>query len=86
MTPTELANLVTKLRELQDKVRKGEPTYFDLLSGSNASFKTASVSPRQAFLDMDFEKVFTVERVPTQNELWRPIRMPYLIENDPRSI
>jgi hypothetical protein len=86
VTSSEVTDLVKKLKDLQHQLRKGEQTYFDLLSGANASFRAANVSPREAFLDMAFEKVFIVERVPTQNKLWQPIRMSYRIENDPRSI
>ena len=86
VTPNQVSEVIRRLQDLQQKLRRGEATYFDLLSGANASSEEATQSPRQAFLGMAFEKPFSVERAPTDNKLWQPIRLTYPIEAERRWI
>ena len=71
----EAAALIETLRDLQRRLRAGETLTFELLSGAPASYPTTETSPRAAFLALPLDNVFSVERVPTDNRLWRPHRL-----------
>lgn len=75
LTQAEADALVKKLQGLQAQLRRGDKVYFQLLSGAPASYPETAVSPRQAFLDMPFEKARWFERISTGNPLWKPHKL-----------
>ena len=77
MTCSEADALIERLKATQTALKHGEPLYFDLLSGAPASEAMTKVSPREAFLNMAFEKSFIIERVRTDNSLWQPYKFAY---------
>lgn len=78
----EAIGLVDKVKQAQDRLRAGEPVYFELLSGAPASYPTTEISPRQAFLDADFDRPFDIDRPPIENRLWKPYAIT-LLPNGP---
>lgn len=77
LTCSEAAALIEKLKQAQTKVENGEQVHFELLSGALASDEMAKVAPRDAFVNMPFDKAFIVERVKTDNRLWQPYKFVY---------
>jgi len=77
LTCADAAALVEKLKEAQTKLAKGEPLYFDLLSGAVASDPMTKVSPREAFVKMPFAKSFIIERVSPGSLIWQPYKLAY---------
>ena len=73
----EATALIAKLKNAQRQLKAGEFQSFELLAGSIASYDKAKVSPRDAFLQVPFEKVWNIERVRTDNRLWQPYRLAY---------
>lgn len=73
----EASALVAKLSEAQIKLRAGEFQSFELISGSIAGYDMVKVSPRDAFLQVSFQQVWQIERVPTDNRLWQPFKLAY---------
>jgi hypothetical protein len=73
----EASALVVKLSEAQNKLRAGEFQSFELMSGSIAGYDMIKVSPRDAFLQVSFQQVWEIERVPTDNRLWQPFKLAY---------
>lgn len=73
----EASDLITKLQEAQAKLRAGEFQSFELLSGSIASYEATRSSPRDTFLQIPFEKVWNIERGPTDTRLWQPFNLSY---------
>jgi hypothetical protein len=73
----EATALIAKLEEAQRRLRAGELQTFELLAGSMASSETTKVSPRDAFLQVPFKRVWNIERVQTDNRLWQPHRLAY---------
>ena len=71
LTRQEAIGLVDKVKQAQARLRAGEPVYFELLSGAPASYPMTETSPRQAFLEADFDQPFDIERPPTNNSLWK---------------
>ena len=69
--------LIAKLEAAQRGLRAGEFQAFELLAGSIASYDATTISPREAFLQVPFEKVWAIERVRTDNRLWQPYRLAY---------
>ena len=69
--------MIERLKEAQAKLKNGEQLYFELLSGAPASDPITKVSPRDAFLQMPFDKAFIIERVNTDNLLWQPHKLAY---------
>jgi hypothetical protein len=82
ISPAEANRLISRLQELQRQLRAGEELSFELLSGAPASYPMTDVSPRQAFLQMVFDRPFRVERARASGPLWRPFRM-VLLPNGP---
>jgi hypothetical protein len=78
LTALESVELVSKLSDAQDALRRGEPLYFELLSGAPASYPMTATSPRDAFLSADFNQPFEVERLPPANPSWKPYRLTLL--------
>jgi hypothetical protein len=77
ITAEEVSALITKLEVAQQRLKAGEFVAFELLAGSIASYEMSTVSPREAFLQVPFEKVWQVERVPSDNPLWQPYELAY---------
>jgi hypothetical protein len=77
LTCVEAAALVKKLKEAQTKLAKGEPLYFDLLSGAVASDPMTKVSPRDAFMKMPFAKSSIIERLGAGSLIWQPYKFAY---------
>lgn len=73
----EASALVAKLGDAQKKLRAGEFQSFELMSGSVAGYEMTKVSPRDAFLQVPFQQVWEIERVPTDNRLWQPFKLAY---------
>ena len=71
----EAAALIETLRNLQRRLRAGETLTFELLSGAPASYPMTETSPRAAFLGLPLDRAISVERVRTDNRLWRPHRL-----------
>lgn len=69
--------LLAKLETAQQGIRAGEFQPFELLAGSIASYDKTTVSPRDAFLQVPFEQVWSIERISTDNPLWQPYRLSY---------
>lgn len=67
--------IVKELQKMQDQLRKGEKVYFQLISGSIASYPETAISPRQVFLDMPFETTAWFRRTSTSNPLWKPYKL-----------
>lgn len=70
--------LLQKVGEAQHRLRTGREALFELLSGSIASYPMASKSPRDAFLEADFDQPWSVERLPSPNPSWHPHRITIL--------
>jgi hypothetical protein len=78
LSDAEATALISKLQEAQRRLRTGdEKLFFELVAGSLASYEMTKVSPREAFLQVAFEKAWSIERVPTQNRLWQPYKLAY---------
>ena len=77
LSADEATALIAKVEDAQRRLRAGEFQSFELLAGSIASYGMTEVSPRDAFLQVSFEKVWNVERVGTDNRLWQPYRLAY---------
>ncbi len=71
----EAAAIIKKVQDLQARLRSGEQLHFDLLSGAPASYQETSVSPREVFLRMPFEKTEWVELISNDNKLWQRHRL-----------
>ena len=56
--------LLGKLEDGQRRLKAGEPQQFELLAGSIASYDKSS--PRDVFLQVPFQKVWNIERVPNE--------------------
>ena len=73
----EAAALIAKVEEAQRQLRAGESLSFELLAGSMASNAMTKVSPREAFLQVPFRRVWKIDRVRTDNRLWQPYKLSY---------
>lgn len=69
--------VLAKLEEAQRALKAGKFQTFELLAGSYASFKETEISPREAFLGLPLNQVWRIERVDSNNPLWRPFRLTY---------
>ena len=85
LTQDEANSIVAKLQELQKQLRSGEKVYFQLLSGAPASYPETTLSPRELFLEMPFEKTRWFERIPNGNPLWKPHKLTIQL-NGPGSL
>jgi hypothetical protein len=77
LSTEEAEDLLAKVEEAQRRLRSGETQSFELFAGSMASHPMANVSPRDAFLGIPFQKVWNIERLPSDNRLWQPYRLFY---------
>lgn len=72
ITPEASAQLIGKVQEAQAALRRGDKPNFQLLSGAPAFYPMTETSPREAFLNADFSRPFSVERVEEpENRLWK---------------
>ena len=65
VTKDEADFLIGQLGKLQTQLASGENVYFELLSGAPASYPETAISPRQAFLEMPFDRTGWIERTST---------------------
>ena len=77
LSSQEATDLIAKLEDAQRGLKVGEFQSFELLAGSIASYDKTKVSPRDAFLQIPFSRVWEVERVRRDNELWQPYKLAY---------
>lgn len=77
LTPDEATTLIAKLEDAQRQLRAGKFQRFELIAGSIASYPATKVSPRDAFLQVQFGKVWEIERGRTGNRLWQPYKLVY---------
>lgn len=75
MTAEEKADLIGKIQEAQMGLRSGASLYFQLLSGAPASYAMTTTSPRDAFLNANFDQPSSMLRQPSDNPSWRPYRL-----------
>src|SRR5206468_7990294 len=69
-------SLITKLQQAQAELKAGKNKTFELLSGAPASYPAAQVAPRTAFIDMRFERPWSIERKPATG-LWQTYELVY---------
>lgn len=77
LSANQASELLAKLDEAQRRLKAGEFQSFELIAGSIASYPATKVSPRDAFLGVQFGKVWQIERGPTDNPLWQPYKLSY---------
>ena len=77
LSVNEATRLLAKLADAQLALKAGKSQSFELLAGSIASYPTTQVSPRDAFLQVQFEEVWQIERGPRDNPLWQPYKLAY---------
>jgi hypothetical protein len=80
LTQTDAAKIIAVVRAAQEKLRKGENVYFELLSGAPASYEQTKIAPRDVFLALSFETPFSIENKSTGNRLWQPYRFEIMGE------
>ena len=73
----EASALIARLEYAQRQLRAGEFQGFELLAGSIASYDATEIPPRDAFLQVPFNEVWSITRVRTDNRLWQPYRLSY---------
>ena len=86
LSAAEADELIDKLQDLQRRLRRGENLVFELLSGAPAFYPMTTVSPREAFLRMNFDEAGFIERVQTDNRLWQPYRLVFAPNGPGRTI
>lgn len=77
VTTEKAGALVVALEDAQQRLRSGDGASFELVAGPTASHEMANVSPRDAFLRVSFEKVWRIERVPTESPHRQSYRLTY---------
>lgn len=79
LTPEAAQALIGKLQGAQEDLRQGKVSTFALLSGAPASFKQASMSPRDAFLGLSFARPFAIRMLaPDSTSRLRSYRLELL--------
>lgn len=63
LSPDEADAIIAQLKDAQRSLQEGKFESFALRSGSIASYKQTTISPREAFLQVPFDEVWTVDRV-----------------------
>ena len=76
VTATEANGLVGKLQHAQEEVRAGRNETFEILAGAPAMYAAARVPPLTAFLQMSFERPWSIEAKPPTG-LWHPYELTY---------
>lgn len=77
LSPLEASELIAKLSDAQERVRSGQFQSFELLSGSVATYEITKVSPRDVFLDLPFDQVWQIERLPSGGLPGQSFRLDY---------
>lgn len=63
VTKNEAKALIASLQYAQLKLAASEATWFDLYLGAPASYDVTDITPRAAFLKMQFDRAFLITRV-----------------------
>ena len=66
----ETSWVLDALRQEQAKLRDGRNTYFDLSSGAPASYDQNRIGPRDAFVALDLDDVWQIERKSRDGEVF----------------
>lgn len=77
ITEYEAEILISKLKVAQQRLKAGQFQSFRLLAGSIASYDQTQISPRRAFLDIDFDEVWEVKYLPNTNSIGRSFHLSY---------
>ncbi len=77
ITEHEAEVLISKLKVAQDRLEAGQFQSFRLLAGSIASYDQTKVSPRRAFLYIDFDDVWEVKHLPNATNIGHSFRLAY---------
>lgn len=77
LSADEATALLAKLTDAQLAMKAGQFQTFELLAGSIASYPMTKVSARDAFLQVQFGKVWQIERGARDNPLWQPYKLAY---------
>jgi len=77
LSASEATTLLATLADAQRGLRTGKFQSFELLTGSIASYPMTKVSARDAFLQVQFEEVWKIERGSRENPSWNPYRLSY---------
>jgi hypothetical protein len=56
------------------------------LSGAPASFSATNIAPREAFLALEFDKAFIIERLHARSPMWRPFRFSFRSQTRERTV
>ena len=64
----EASRMLDALRSEQTRLRNGEKAFFDLSSGAPASYDQNRIGPRDAFVDLDLDHVWQIERKSPEGE------------------
>jgi hypothetical protein len=75
LSASDAGALIKDLQDLQRQLKNGEKVFFELLSGAPASFPETEISPREAFLQMPFDKAIMIERARTDNRYRQPFKV-----------
>ena len=67
---TEASRVLDTLRSEQAKLRNGQKTFFHLSSGAPASYDQNRIAPRDAFLALDLDHVWRIERKSPEGEVF----------------
>jgi hypothetical protein len=78
LTQSEREAVVAKLQKAQGDLKAGRWVPFTLLLGAMASNEKTKVTPRDAFLSLDFARAQGFTRDRTSNLLWQPVRLTYI--------
>jgi hypothetical protein len=74
LTQADAAMVIATVKDAQERLRRDEKLYFQLLSGAPASYAQTLITPRDAFLALSFDAPFSMENKSTGNRLWQPYR------------
>ena len=66
----EASRVLDTLRQEQAKLRNGQKTFFHLSSGAPASYDQNRIAPRDAFLALDLDHVWQIERKSPDGEVF----------------
>lgn len=72
--------VIAKAKDAQDKLRKGDRVFFELLSGAPAYYDETKIAPRDTFLALSFDAPFSITKLPG-DRLWQPYRLEITSEN-----
>ncbi|GAB5349794.1 hypothetical protein [Alteriqipengyuania sp. 357] len=67
---SEASLVLGALRREQAKLKNGEKAYFELSSGAPASYDQNRIGPRDAFVDLNLDDVWLIERKSPKGEVF----------------